>query len=286
MSSLPIRVVYALTAVFVVLGTIYFFDYRGTILLCLVMNFLALRELVRLIFPIEHNSFNRFRTGFLVSIGLAALSSALVPLETSLVVVFLGMLFFIFGALLVLGNMDRTDALGEGIARGIMGFFYLGTLPSFIYQILKKEHGVFWFLSLILIVSAGDTFAFFVGKLFGKHKVLPKISPAKSWEGSLGGLFGSLLAGGLSVQFLLPHYAQKTAWFLVLSVFIGGAAQLGDFFESLLKRLANVKDSGSLIPGHGGVLDRIDGILFAGPVMFFGIQLLDWILSVLSQSNY
>lgn len=123
---------------------------------------------------------------------------------------------------------------------------------------------------VLLAAISSDTFAYYTGTRFGRHKIWPRISPKKSWQGSMGGMAGCILvlvAFGLMGKargFDLPAFPWW-AW-AVMGVILNIAAQLGDFFESALKRSAGVKDSGSLLPGHGGVLDRIDSLLFALPV--------------------
>jgi phosphatidate cytidylyltransferase len=116
---------------------------------------------------------------------------------------------------------------------------------------------------MLFIIFAGDTLAYGFGVLWGKHKISPVISPKKSFEGAAGGLLGSLLAGGIT-HFFLPQY--PIAILALAGAVTGLVSQLGDFFESLLKRIANRKDSGALMPGHGGLLDRLDGVLFGTPI--------------------
>jgi phosphatidate cytidylyltransferase len=141
------------------------------------------------------------------------------------------------------------------------------------YRILEIPHGKVWFLTMLLIVFAGDTFAYLTGMMWGNKKILPKISPKKTIVGSIGGLVGSGVAGALSGLYFLTHVPL---WGLILvSLLTGIVAQLGDLFESMLKRVANRKDSGSLMPGHGGVLDRLDGVLFGTPILLAGALLLE-----------
>lgn len=122
--------------------------------------------------------------------------------------------------------------------------------------------GLAWALVAILVIWTNDSAAYLVGRVIGQRKLAPEVSPGKTVEGSLGGLVGSALAGGLVFVFV----GLGAGWLgAVVGVVIGFAGQLGDLAESLLKRQAGVKDSGSLIPGHGGVLDRIDALLFAFP---------------------
>jgi len=120
---------------------------------------------------------------------------------------------------------------------------------------------------IVGIVFGGDVGAFYVGTYFGRRKLCPNVSPGKTIEGALGGLATSLLVGGAGKWLLLPDLSW--AKILVFSIVLGVTGQVGDLFESMLKRTAGVKDSSALLPGHGGVLDRIDALLFAVPMAYF-----------------
>ena len=120
--------------------------------------------------------------------------------------------------------------------------------------------------SVLAIVFAGDISALYVGSAFGRHKLSPAVSPGKTIEGSLGGLAANLGVGCLIKLFFLP--ALNWPQTLLFCLMIGAAGQLGDLFESVLKRSSQVKDSGGLLPGHGGILDRIDALLFAAPIAY------------------
>jgi phosphatidate cytidylyltransferase len=131
---------------------------------------------------------------------------------------------------------------------------------------------------LLCVVWAGDIVALYVGRTLGKHKLAPTLSPNKTWEGAVGSVVGSLLAAagllGLAVELARYNsfklsYPEETWYWLVLAVVVNVAAQVGDLAESALKRSAGVKDSGTLLPGHGGVLDRIDALLLAAPVLWY-----------------
>jgi phosphatidate cytidylyltransferase len=125
--------------------------------------------------------------------------------------------------------------------------------------------GLAWVLTMILAIWAGDSVALLVGRAFGNRKLAPMISPNKSLEGAWGGLVASMLVGAVSFQaFGLGNWKVG----LIVGAVIGLSGQIGDLAESALKRQAGVKDSGSVVPGHGGVLDRIDAMLFAFPVAF------------------
>jgi len=142
-------------------------------------------------------------------------------------------------------------------------------------------------LYLLLVVWAGDTFAYYTGRAIGRHKLAPRISPGKTWEGTIASFAGSVIVGWavlaharqISEALMSIHVLTRERAFLaeplplasiiVLSALINVAAQLGDLVESLIKRGAGVKDSGALLPGHGGMLDRIDALLFAAPVLWY-----------------
>jgi phosphatidate cytidylyltransferase len=131
---------------------------------------------------------------------------------------------------------------------------------------------------LLCVVWAGDIAALYVGRAWGRHKLAPSLSPNKTWEGTLGSVAGSLLVTGglLGLAAWLAQwdsaklsYPEDVWYWLVLAVVVNVVAQVGDLAESALKRSAGVKDSGSLLPGHGGVLDRIDALLLAAPVLWY-----------------
>jgi phosphatidate cytidylyltransferase len=119
----------------------------------------------------------------------------------------------------------------------------------------------------MLIVMTNDSAAYYTGSAFGKHRLYPQVSPKKSVEGALGGLGGSMAGTMLAHFTFFPQLTLVDA--LLTAIFVGILGQTGDLFESLLKRSFGVKDSGSCIPGHGGVLDRLDSIIFAAPAMYY-----------------
>jgi phosphatidate cytidylyltransferase len=173
-------------------------------------------------------------------------------------------------------------------AASVFAFLYIAVPMAMLVQLRQQVAGAFWLLYLLLVVWAGDIFAYFVGRSLGRHLMAPRISPKKTWEGAAASLTASLLIG-----ILLFSHALDISTFLVrvgmiqrrdglfglekpdfwpiilLTVAVNVAAQLGDLVESLIKRGAGVKDSGTILPGHGGMLDRIDALLFAAPVLWF-----------------
>jgi phosphatidate cytidylyltransferase len=181
----------------------------------------------------------------------------------------------LFGAVLVaafLVSMWRPRGVREralGFAGDVTGIAYV-TLS--LYPILPirfdfaEPTGLHWLIVVLVTTWAGDTAAMFTGKYLGRTRFAPVLSPKKTNEGSIGGLAGGLVGALLVRQLLLRDLPPGTV--VLVSLATGAAGQLGDLAESLLKRAAGVKDSSSLIPGHGGILDRIDSLMFAFPVLW------------------
>ncbi len=190
---------------------------------------------------------------------------------------------------LVIG-MRRTD-LSTGFPAAMtsaFAFAYVALPLGCLVQIREQASGAFLLLYLLLLVWAGDIFAYFVGRSLGRHLMSPRISPKKTWEGAAASMIASIGVGMLLYNYALPistalfnaHLIEKKdglfalekapLWpIILLSAVLNIAAQLGDLVESLIKRGANIKDSGTILPGHGGMLDRVDALLFAAPVLWY-----------------
>jgi phosphatidate cytidylyltransferase len=148
------------------------------------------------------------------------------------------------------------------------GVFYVGWTMSHFILLRELESGLNWVLLVVLTTMATDTFAFIAGRAFGRHRLIPSISPGKTWEGSVGGIIGAVIAIVLIAYFTgLDSFGY--GWLIGLGCLIGIVAQLGDLSESLLKRNVNAKDASKLIPGHGGVLDRLDSLIFAVVLTYY-----------------
>ena len=185
----------------------------------------------------------------------------------------------------------RDESLKAGYpaaAASVFAFTYIALPMGMLVQLRQQWAGAFYLLYLLLVVWAGDIFAYFVGKSVGRHLMAPRVSPKKTWEGAIASVVASVAVG-----WLLFHYSLAVSSALlragliqlrdglfgleqpaigpiiVLTIIVNVAAQLGDLVESLIKRGADVKDSGSILPGHGGMLDRIDALLFAAPVLWY-----------------
>lgn len=151
-------------------------------------------------------------------------------------------------------------------AAAVGGFLVL--VPAWLALVRLHEHDPRLMLLLLLVVVAADVGAYFAGRQFGRHKLAPQVSPGKTWEGVVGGLAGAALMATLAVMWL----KVSVPWFVALCAAVVVASIVGDLTESLFKRHAGLKDSGSLLPGHGGVLDRVDSITAAAPVFFVGLE--------------
>jgi len=154
----------------------------------------------------------------------------------------------------------------DQISYTLFGILYIAGLGGYYLSIRNFEGGGALVLFLFLIIWLGDIAAYYGGKKFGKKSLAPSVSPQKTLEGSIAGLLGSLTAGVVCGGWLLGHIMIGHC--LLVALLCGIIGQFGDLAESLLKRHMGVKDSGNIMPGHGGVLDRIDSLLFAGPVFY------------------
>jgi phosphatidate cytidylyltransferase len=175
-------------------------------------------------------------------------------------------------ALVLLFRFKSDATESEIVFKQVLGIVYIPVCLSYLVLIRNGDDGVSWTFFLLIVVFLGDTGAFYMGSYLGRHKLCPAVSPNKTIEGSVGGLAANVCAGALFKIFFFP----LLRWNLSILFFlcIGVAGQVGDLFESKFKRVAHIKDSGALLPGHGGFLDRIDALLFAAPVAYFFIEYL------------
>jgi phosphatidate cytidylyltransferase len=270
MKTLITRAISAIIAAAIVAAIFVYYDTDGLKFLCYVAAFLGIRELTRILFKSDDSLLIKVVFAIL---GVATFALTVrFPEHSTLGFTCISILFCCISIIYEKRFEDLT-ALSLFQAKSILGFFYVGLLPAMAYRILDIPNGKVWFLTMLLIVFAGDTFAYLTGMMWGNKKILPSISPKKTIVGSIGGLVGSGIAGALSGVYFLTHVPL---WGLILvSLLTGIVAQLGDLFESMLKRVANVKDSGTLMPGHGGILDRLDGVLFGTPILLAGALLLE-----------
>lgn len=182
-------------------------------------------------------------------------------------VIALGGIFWIWALCLLFLYVKSNQTLWgwEGfLSKSLIGAGLL--LPAFIAMMLLAALGPWWLLAGLVLVWATDTGAYFAGRAFGKRFLAKSISPKKTWEGAIGGLITAIIVGFLFYAFVPEFEAISFFVWLYTMIAVVCFSIIGDLFESMLKRVAGVKDSGTLLPGHGGLLDRIDGLLAAMPV--------------------
>jgi phosphatidate cytidylyltransferase len=171
----------------------------------------------------------------------------------------------------LIGLLTRRQKEGtfSSWAWTIAGILYIGWLLSHLVALRGLNSGRNWVFLVLFVTWVSDTTAFLVGRRFGRHKLAPAISPSKTWEGTIGGICGGIAVSTLffaPTSFQLPLSSGQAILLGALTSILG---QVGDLVESLLKRNLGVKDSGRLMPGHGGILDRIDSLIFAGIVVYY-----------------
>ena len=184
-----------------------------------------------------------------------------------------GLLSFSIGGIL-LSQAFRREEMPYSLFHSSFALIYIG-IPMVVLPMTSMYHGenLPWILaSVFILIWCNDTFAYIFGSSFGKHKLFPRISPNKTWEGFVGGVVSTFIASA-AFHFFLP-YMPFVGWLgLALVVLIFGT--LGDLFESAVKRSLHMKDSGKFMPGHGGILDRIDSLLFALPMAYFYLKIFE-----------
>lgn len=164
-----------------------------------------------------------------------------------------------------------VDGAIEDVASTFLGVFYVAMLYAYQVGVRTGVDGKQWLVFLYLIIWASDIGAYSIGIPFGKHRLYEKVSPKKSVEGLLGALIGAMAAALLCRAWFMPFIGVGEAISIALILAIVGT--VGDLVESLFKRAAGVKDSGGILPGHGGILDRMDSMLFAAPVLYYYLSM-------------
>ena len=167
------------------------------------------------------------------------------------------------------------DRAATDFAVTIAAIMYLGWIGSYFFALRSLPQGLGWFILVMAPLWVGDSVAFYIGSHYGKHKMTPRLSPKKSWEGYIASVIGGGLAGIL-VGFVLNLVGWLNVTLfngLIIGLLMGAIPTLGDLGESMIKRQAGIKDSGGLIPGHGGAFDRIDSWLWAATIGYFYISM-------------
>jgi len=262
-SPLMLRILSAFVILAIVIGAIYAGTY-GAYALAILLGGLALWEFGSL----SDGMGSRAPSWLLFPLGafFAFSGTVLKQVDVNLVLA----LTLVGGLAAFLFVPGRRQGLGRW-AMGVAGALYIG-MPLNYYLLLRtsQPHGLVWALFTIFAVVANDSLALLVGSRIGRHPFFPMISPRKTVEGAIAGVVGSvivMLVGVSAIIGLAPLHA------IALGILVGVSAQLGDLVESQMKRIAEVKDSSNLIPGHGGVLDRLDSILFPPILVYFYVTM-------------
>lgn len=272
-SDLVPRLVTAIVAIPVLLGVIFFAPHQGFFALIALAGAISAWEYAQITFGKDNP-----RGPWLIAALTLVVSAGQYFLAPHLMFVLLGVVIFLF-LYTLFGYKDQSKAtlqLGSSITAVIYGGLMLGCLA--LMRRDAGEVGPLFVVMVLGIIWGSDTGAYFAGKAFGKHKLYPAVSPNKSIEGSIGGVITSVL---MVVGFDLLFEATSENWksltlvqVLLLAIPGNILGQLGDLCESLVKRAHGVKDSGTIIYGHGGMLDRIDAVLLASPWFYFFIEYL------------
>lgn len=172
--------------------------------------------------------------------------------------------------LLVLLLRRGPDGFIRSATATTLVLIYLPFLAGFLILLARPEDGLSRVMTFVILISCNDTFAYLIGVLFGKHPLAPKISPKKTWEGLAGSVVFTIAGGAISFHFLLNHH-----WWIgaIVGLVVVFTATSGDLIESAMKRDLSLKDMGSLLPGHGGMLDRLDSALLSGPAVWLALEI-------------
>lgn len=175
-----------------------------------------------------------------------------------------------FTAIVLVSLHHGTDNFVKRASSTALALTYLPLLGGFIILIARPSNGLAAVMTFLLIIGCNDTFGYIVGVLIGKHPLAPSISPKKSYEGLIGSLVGTMVGGGLTFHYILDSDYRYGIVMGLVTVF---TATSGDLIESAMKRDMSIKDMGTLLPGHGGVLDRIDSAIFSAPGFYLALEL-------------
>jgi phosphatidate cytidylyltransferase len=242
----------------------------GMFFMTSVISLAMIYEYSGIVFALEDRSEKKY--ALLCTAWFVALASLLAPhaeFETLIVCFLAYFAYSLFTAGRHAGPAFVTHL--QELALSVFGLIYLAFVPFFLPKIHAAPNGIEWTITFLLVVFAGDTGAYFAGKKYGKTKLYPVISPKKTREGSLGGI----AAGYILALFAKVAFFREMPWgaIVVMPFAVGIMAQVGDLCESLVKRAFDKKDSGSILPGHGGFLDRFDGVVFSLPVMYACVRI-------------
>ncbi|MBP5426461.1 MAG: phosphatidate cytidylyltransferase [Clostridiales bacterium] len=266
------RIITALSIVFFLVGVILV-DKKALGIVIFLFSIVAMREYIR--------CFEKMSCKPSKIILYASTALLLVPVlkfssfKTDSVMLAGGMyvLLLVLAILAVLKN-HRYKIIDLAVT--VFGILYIPFLFAFVTLIRLMEHGLYYIWIIFIGSCVTDTFAYFVGLSIGKHKLLPEVSPKKTIEGSIGGVIATVLVMLLYGKYLISVNVMDVSllYFGILGFVMAIVAQIGDLFASSIKRFVGVKDYGNILPGHGGILDRFDSIMFIAPMIYFYMRFL------------
>jgi phosphatidate cytidylyltransferase len=235
------------------------------VLTLLLINGLAQWEFLGLFQPAADRA-RKVKAVVLGSLLLLSFCTAVSPQGRALpLFVLVSCLFVLF--LFYLLSYEYIQELAWDLAVNSLGLLYLPLLLGHFIWLRYMPQGEWWILWLLLVICSGDTAAFYTGKAFGEKKFYPQVSPGKTWAGTGGGLAANVIVGVIAGLWFVPEVGFFSL--ILLALALGFIGLLGDLFASMLKRQAQVKDAGVLLPGHGGMLDRLDSLMFAAPALLY-----------------
>lgn len=229
------------------------------------ISLFSIREYLRIIFGSDDRPVSKtIRViSYITSIGLIFAAC-----KGSLEYVFLGFVInFVALSVFVLARFSKIQGIFEMIAKQVLGIIYIPVSLALLIIIKGFEGGTWWVIWLMIVIFANDTGAFYTGTFLGRKKLSPSISPNKTIEGSIGGAVAGMITGFIFCQIFFSDFSLSLIT-LPAAFVLAIAGQVGDLFESAMKRASSIKDSGRILPGHGGMLDRIDGLLLAIPLLY------------------
>lgn len=254
---LPKRIISSIILIAVLLGTIFLFPKPVVAVVIALLIGMGLWEFYVIT---EIKGFKPLK-GYGIGMGIVLSEAVYYQIDSNMILAFILMMMFIKHAF----KKDGSSVISDS-AVTMLGILYISFLFTFIIKLRFIPNGQWLVFSLFVITKVSDISAYVFGTKWGKHKLIPRISAKKSIEGAISGITGSVLAS----LFLLKDLGWQKA--VMLGIFLSVAGQIGDLVESLMKRDAQIKDSSKIVPGMGGVLDVMDSLLFAGPVMYLFLQ--------------
>lgn len=268
MNNLTQRIITAIIGASIVLGAIIYSEFTF-LLLVLFICIMSLIEFFRL----AASDNIKGQAGMAIIISTILFLPAILNAGFTVTLDIFRLLYILPFVIFIRELYTKSEKPFTNISYTVLSLVYL-TLPLFLFYLLSFSHSSQYhyqnILGFLFLLWSSDTGAYFAGKYLGKHKLFERISPKKTWEGFFGGLLLSV-----SVAFIISQYYTNlsTIQWVIVSVIIVVTGTLGDLVESMFKRSINVKDSGSILPGHGGFLDRFDGLFISAPFVFFYLEL-------------